>query len=100
VKGDSYAVTTVKKDARMTVRLEPATRRKLERLAAHEGISLNEALNRLLQQASDEHPRAKRRRPYRLEPRKVGFGFDIAAARQLAAEMSDAHALQKLKGRR
>lgn len=84
----------------MTVRLDPGTRRKVERLAAHEGISLNEALNRLLQQAPDEHERATRRRRYRLEPRKVGFGFDIATARQLAAELSDAHALQKLKGRR
>ena len=32
-------------DARMTVRLDPATRRKVERLAARDGISLNEALS-------------------------------------------------------
>jgi hypothetical protein len=87
-------------DTRMTVRLDPATRRKVERLAATEGISLNEALNRLLQQAPDERARPARRRRYRLEPRKVGFGFDIARARHLAAQMSDEHALQKIKGRR
>ena len=34
-------------EARMTARLDPATRRKVERLAAREDISLNEALNRL-----------------------------------------------------
>jgi hypothetical protein len=86
--------------SRMTVRLDPATRRKVERLAAKEGISLNEALNRLLQQAPDDRERPARRRRYRLKPRKVGFGFDIARARQLAAEMSDERVLQKLKGRR
>lgn len=85
--------------SRMTVRLDPATRRKVERLAAKEGISLNEALNRLLQQAPDDRERPARRR-YRLKPRKVGFGFDIARARQLAAEMSDERVLQKLEGRR
>lgn len=40
-------------DARMTVRLDPATRRRVERLAAREGISLNEALNQRLQRAPD-----------------------------------------------
>lgn len=85
-------------DSRMTVRLDPATRRKVERLAAQEGISLNQALNRLLQQAPDNGERPSRRRRYRLEPRKVGFGFDIARARQLAAEMSEHQALEKLKG--
>jgi cytidylate kinase len=80
-------------DARMTVRLDLATRRKVERLAAREGISLNEALNRLLQ-------RAARRPRYRLKPRKVGFGFDIARARGLAGEMSDEQTLRKLKSRR
>lgn len=87
-------------DSRMTVRLDPATRRKVERLAANEGISLNEALNRLLRQAPDEPARPARQRRYRLKPRKVGFGFDIANARHLAAEMSDERALQKIKGRR
>ena len=87
-------------DSRMTVRLDPATRRKVERLAANEGISLNEALNRLLQQAPDEGERPARRRRYRLKPRKVGFGFEIANARHLAAEMSDEQVLQKLKARR
>jgi hypothetical protein len=84
----------------MTVRLDPATRRKLERLAASEGISLNEALNRLLQQAPDESDRPARRRRYRLKPRAVGFGFDIADARRLAAEMSDERVAQKLSSRR
>jgi len=87
-------------DSRMTVRLDPATRRKVERLAANEGISLNEALNRLLQQAPDESERPARRRRYKLKPRKVGFGFDIAKARHLAAEMSDEQVLEKLKARR
>jgi Spy/CpxP family protein refolding chaperone len=87
-------------DSRMTVRLDPATRRKVERLAANEGISLNEALNRLLQQAPDESERPTRRRRYKLKPRKVGFGFDIAKARHLAAEMSDEQVLEKLKARR
>ncbi len=87
-------------DARMTVRLDPATRRKLERLAAREGISLNEALNRLLQRAPDQAERAAGRRRYRLKPRRLGFGFDIARARSLAAEIGDERALQKLKGRR
>ena len=87
------------KDARMTVRLDPATRRKVERLAAREGISLNEALNRLLQRAPDQGERPVRRRRYRLKPRKVGFGFDIAQAGTLASQMSDDQILRKLKGR-
>jgi hypothetical protein len=86
-------------DARMTVRLDPATRRKVERLAAREGISLNEALNRLLRQAPDEGKSPARRRSYRLKPRKVGFGFEIASARQLAAQMTDDQVLNELKGR-
>jgi len=52
-----------KTDSRMTVRLDPATRRKVERLAVLEGISLNEALNRLLQRAPDQSGRARGRRP-------------------------------------
>jgi len=87
-------------DSRMTVRLDPATRRKVERIALREGISLNEALKRLLQRAPDQGQRLARRRRYRLKPRKVGFGFDIARARRLAGEMSDEEALRKLKGRR
>ena len=87
-------------DARMTVRLDPATRRKVERLAAREGISLNKALNRLLQSAPDEGERPTRRRRYRLEARKVGFGFDIRRAKVLAGDMSDEQTLRKLKGRR
>jgi hypothetical protein len=89
----------VASDARMTVRLDPATRRKVERLAAREGISLNEALNRLLRQAPDEGQSPARRRRYRLKPRKVGFGFEIASARQLAAQMTDDQVLNELKGR-
>ena len=87
-------------NARMTVRLDPATRRKVERLAAREGLSLNEALSRLLHSAPDEGGRPPQRRRYRLKPRKLGFGFDILNARQLATEMSDGEALQKRKGRR
>ncbi len=87
-------------DVRMTVRLDPATRRKVERLAAREGISLNEAFNRLLQRAVDEGERPARRPRYRLEPRKGGFGFDIARARSLAGEMSDEQTLRELKSRR
>ncbi len=87
-------------DARMTVRLDPATRRKVERLAARDGISLNEALNRLLQRAPDQGERPARRRRYRLKPRQVGFGFDLASARRLAAGMSDEEVQRKLKGRR
>ena len=87
-------------DARMTVRLDSATRRKVERIAAREGISLNEALNRLLQRAPDqESERRVHPRRYRLKPREVGFGFDIASARRLAAEMSDEQVVRKLKGR-
>ncbi len=84
----------------MTVRLDPATRRKVERLAAREGLSLNEALTRLLQRAPDEGDRPARRKRYRLKPRKVGFAFDIANARRIAADLSDEQALGKLKGRR
>jgi hypothetical protein len=87
-------------EARMTVRLDPATRRKVERLAAREGISLNEALNRLLQRAPDRAGRPTRRRRYRLEPRKVGFGFEIARAKELAAEMGDEQLRRRLKSRR
>jgi hypothetical protein len=87
-------------DARMTVRLDAATRRKVERLAAREGISLNEALNRLLQRAPDQEERPAPRRRYRLRPRKVGFGFDIARAKVLAGEMGDEQALRKLAVRR
>lgn len=87
-------------DARMTVRLDPATRRKVERLAAREGISLNEALNRLLQRAPDGSEPTARRRRYRLKPRKVGFGFDIARAKILAGELGDEQALRKRKSGR
>jgi cytidylate kinase len=90
----------VANDARMTVRLDPATRRKVECLAAREGISLNEALNQLLQRAPEKGERARRRRRYRLKPREVGFGFDIARAKILAGELSDEETLAKLKARR
>jgi hypothetical protein len=86
--------------SRMTVRLDPATRRKVERLATREGISLNEALNQLLQRAPDKSDRTPRRRRYRLKPRKLGFGFDIARAKILAGELSDEETLGKLKARR
>ena len=88
------------KDSRMTVRLDSGTRRKVERLAAQEGISLNEALNQLLREAADEVKPAPRRKRYRLKPRKVSFGFDIADAKHIATEMSDRQALEKVKGRR
>jgi len=84
----------------MTVRLDPATRRKVERLAAQEGVSLNEALNRLLLRAEDEVKPASNRKRYRLKPRKIGFGFDIAHAKRIAAEMSELQTLEKVKGRR
>ena len=84
-------------DARMTVRLDPATRSKVERLAAREGVSLNEAVNRLLLRAPDEDESPARRRRYRLKPRKLGFGFEIAQARRLAAQMSDDERLRKLQ---
>jgi hypothetical protein len=87
-------------ESRMTIRLDPATRRKVERLAAREGISLNEALNRLVQQAPDRAGSSRRQRRYRLQPRDVGFGFEIAEARNLAAQMSDERALEKLKASR
>lgn len=87
-------------DARMTVRLDPATRRKVERLAARDGLSLNEALGRLLQSAPDDADRPVRRRRYRLQPRKVGFGFEIAKARSLATELADERAIEKRKRRR
>lgn len=86
--------------ARMTIRLDPATRRKVDRVAAREGISLNEALNRLLQRAPDQDEGPARPRRYRLEPRKVGFGFDIAKARSLASALSDEQARRKLTGQR
>jgi hypothetical protein len=88
------------KGARMTVRLDPATRRKVERLAAREGLSLNQALNRLLQSAPDDPGPPPRRRPYRLRPRRRGFGFEIADARRLAADLADRDLLRKLRGRR
>jgi hypothetical protein len=87
-------------DARMTIRLDPATRRKVERLAAREGLSLNEAVNRLLQRAPDHDDHSPARPPYRLKPRTVGFGFDIARAKELAAAMADEQVLGKAKGGR
>lgn len=84
-------------DSRMTVRLDPAARRKLERFAEREGISLNEALNRLVRLAPDDGGLPSRRRRYRLKPRSVGFGFDIARARQLAGQMADDQALERLE---
>ena len=87
-------------DTRMTVRLDPATRRKVERLAAKESISLNEALNRLLLEAADDSAKPRRRRRYRLKPRKTGFGFDHVRARELAIEMSEARTLKTLQGER
>jgi hypothetical protein len=83
-------------NARMTVRLDPATRRKVERFAAREGISMNEALNLLLRRAPDARRVPEPRRRYRLRPRKVGFGFDIADARGLAAGISDDRIAEKL----
>lgn len=88
------------KEARMTVRLDRATRRKVERLAEREGISMNQAVLRLLQSAPDPDERAGPRRRYRLKPRRVGFGFDIAQAGALAAGMQDERVLAKLKARR
>ena len=91
-------------ESRMTVRLDPTTRRKVERLATREGISLNEAVGRLLREAPDdgESRTSRSRRRYRLKPRKVGFGFgfDIARSRRLASELSDERVLGKLKARR
>ena len=88
-------------ESRMTVRLDPATRRKVERLAAREGLSLNEALTQLLQRAPDaDDESGEPRRRYRLRPRPVGFGFDIARARELAAEMTDARVAGKLGAKR
>jgi hypothetical protein len=84
----------------MTVRLDPATRRKVERLAAREGLSLNQALNRLIQSAPEDAPPSPPRRPYRLKPRKRGFGFEIADARHLAADLADQDLLRRLRGRR
>jgi hypothetical protein len=84
----------------MTVRLDPATRRKVERLADQEGISLNEALNRLLRRAEDDVRPTSNRKRYRLKPRRIGFGFDIAHAKRIAAEMSELQSLEKVKGRR
>jgi deoxyribonuclease V len=87
-------------EARMTIRLRPATRRKVERFAAREGISLNEAIDRLLLSALDAGTRGPRRRRYRLEPLRLGFGFDIANARRLAAEVAGECALRSLEARR
>lgn len=87
-------------DTRMTIRLEPAVRRKVERFAARQGISMNEALNRLIQCAPDEGASDSRRPRYRLKPRKVGFGFDIANARALAGELADEELLRKMQPRR
>lgn len=86
-------------DTRMTIRLDAAARRKVERLAAREGISLNEALNRLLQRAPDEGADPARPRRYRLKPRKVGFGFDIERAGELAGDAADGSAAAKLRRR-
>lgn len=86
-------------DSRMTVRLDPATRRKVERLAAREGISLNAALNRLLHEAADTETKRTRRKRYRLRPRRVGFGFDIAHAKSLARDLAEQETLEKVKGR-
>jgi len=87
-------------DARMTVRLTPAIRRKIERFAAREGISLDEALSRLILSAPDETQQRPRSRRYRLKPREVGFGFEIANARWLAAATLDEDALRKQRARR
>jgi hypothetical protein len=88
-------------ESRMTIRLDLAARRKVERLAAREGISLNEAVRRLLREAPDGvDGRLPKRRRYRLKPRKVGFGFEIARSRRLASELADERALGKLKARR
>ena len=82
----------------MTVRLEPAARRKVERLAAERSISMNAALNLLVHQAPGAPAGGRRRRRYRLRPRKVGFGFDIARATALAADVEDARLMHKLRG--
>jgi hypothetical protein len=71
------------------------TRREIERLAAKEGLSLDESLNRLLRRATDQEKPVSRR--YRLNARK--HGFDIAHAKEIAAEMTDARTLDKVKVR-
>lgn len=86
-------------DSRMTVRLDPATRRKVERLAAREGVSLNAALNRLLHEAADATPKKPSKKRYKLRPRRVGFGFDISNAKLLARDLAEQEALEKVKGR-
>ena len=84
----------------MTIRLDPAARRKVKRLATREGISMNEAVNRLLHMAPDEPTDASRLKRYRLKPRKIGFGFEIAHAKQLAAQLADEQTREKLKTER
>lgn len=86
-------------DSRMTVRLDPATRRKVERLAARKGISLNAALNQLLHTATDADPKTPKTKRYRLRPRRVGFGFDVTNAKALARELAEQETLEKVKGR-
>ena len=41
-----------------------------------------------------------RRKPYRLKARKQGFGFDVADARRLDADLEDRRLLEKLRRRR
>jgi hypothetical protein len=84
----------------MTVRLDGATRRKLEGLAARESISLDEAIARVLRAAPDEARRTAKRRRYRIRPRRVAFGFGIADARRLASELTDERAIRKLASER
>jgi hypothetical protein len=71
-----------KMDALLTVELDAATRRRVERLAAR-GRGLGERRGDLLLQLALEHaePGGGRQR-CRLRPRSVGFGFD-ARAKQL-----------------
>jgi len=81
-------------DTRMTLRLTPAARRKVERFAARHGVSIDDALDRLILSAPDDGAMARAR--YRLRPRSVGFGFDIARARTLASDLADRNLLRKL----
>ncbi|MDP6977273.1 MAG: hypothetical protein QF570_01575 [Myxococcota bacterium] len=85
------------KKTRLTIRLEDEVRAKVEGFADRRGLSMSGAVNQLLKDAFDSRSVSSDSRPYRIKPRTVSFGFDIARARELASADADERRVARLR---